>query len=119
MASQTYDFPDHRKGDTFAGVQFTITKNGSPLDLTSASLRMEMRELTPTGSVGATFTDDSGGGLTITDAVNGVLTFDEQVVDVSALLYHYDIQITLSNGDVKSYIVGTWDIIQDVTQPAI
>ncbi len=118
MASQTYDFPDHRKGDTFAGVQFTIVKNGSPLDLTGASLRMEMRELTPTGSVGDTFTDDSDGGLTITDAANGVITFDEQVVDILAMLYYYDIEITLSNGDVKTYIVGTWIIIQDVTQPA-
>ena len=56
-------------------------------------------------------------GLLIQRELGDVYWKGEQVVDILAMLYHYDIEITLSNGDVKTYIVGTWDIIQDVTQP--
>lgn len=111
-----YDFKNHKKGDTFEGVAFTVTKNGSALDLTGASIRMQLREKSETGTLGATYTD--GDGITITDPTNGVFTFDKQIIDIRAQKYYYDIEITLASGDVKSYIYGTWTITQDVTQPA-
>jgi len=111
-----YNFKDHKKGDTFEGVTFEIKVNGSALDLTGASLKMELRALEKTGAIAATFTDSSSGGLTITDESNGIFKFDKQVIDITAQTYYYDIQITLASGDVKSYIEGTWNIVQDITQ---
>lgn len=122
MSTKTYNFKDHKKGDTFAGVQFTVIVNGVAKDLTTATLKMEMRASSKDGDLAATFTEASGGGLTLTDAANGVFKFDEQVVDLPALTYFYDIEITIPGAasvdpdEVKSYIEGTWVILQDVTQ---
>jgi hypothetical protein len=108
-----YDFPQHVKGDTFNGVQFTVTVNAVPLDLTAAHIKMDLR-LTPLGVVAESFSD--GAGITI--AVNpatGVFKFDAQVVNIPAATYYYDIEITLSNGVIKTYVGGRWTILQDIT----
>lgn len=110
--TQTYDFPDHVKGDTFEGVQFTITVNSSALNLTGATIRMQMR-LNSNAPVVKEFS--VGNGLTLTTPASGIFTFNKQVISVPPGVYYYDIQITLSNGDIKTYITGTWTIIQDIT----
>ena len=109
-----YNFKDHKKGDTFPGVSFKISVNGLPLNLTGASIKMQLRELTPTGAVGATFTDLAGITIDATPT-SGIFVFDKQVIDIPAVLYYFDIQITLASGDIKTYIEGTWNITQDRT----
>jgi hypothetical protein len=107
-----FNFPDHVKGDTFDGVLFTVKVNTVALDLTSAHIDMDLR-LEPLGIVAKTFSE--GAGITITDASNGKFRIDSQIIDISAGLYYYDIEITLSNGVVKTYVGGRWKILQDVT----
>ena len=114
MASQNYDFPNQFKGDTFGGVQFTLSRNGSPIDLTGASLEMMLR-LVKTVSPPALTLSTPSSGLTITDAVNGVFTVDKQEIDIDAGDYFYDIELTEANGDINTYIAGQWVILQDTT----
>lgn len=106
----TYDFPNHIKGDTFESIQFTVTINLSPLNLIDATIRMDLRN-------GKELIQrfDLDGGLTIKDAENGVFAFDKQVIDVEIGDHSYDIEFTLSDESVKTYIKGNWKITQDKT----
>lgn len=110
-----FNFPDHTKDDTFEGVEFILEENGSPIDLTGASIRM-MLKLTPQDDAALTVFTPSD-GLTITDAVNGIFQFDEQVISVDAGEYFYDIEVTDSGGKVTTYVSGRWIICQDITTP--
>jgi hypothetical protein len=114
MTYQTYNFPNHIKGDTFNGVEFTLEVNSVAVDLTNASILMYLKKQKAPCDVVASFSTDTT-KITITDAVNGVFQFNNQIIDVPAATYDYDIQITLNNGNVKTYIKGTWTILQDIT----
>lgn len=114
MAAGAYDFPDHIKGDTFDGVGFTITVNGVALNLTGVGIRMQLRK-GEKGSVVKEFTNAVGGGITVTNALAGKFEIDSQIIDISAATYNHDIQFTLLSGEVRTYIAGTWTIIQDIT----
>jgi len=109
--AETYNFPDHIKGDTIEAIQFTVTVNGSALDLTDAAIRMDVR--TQTGALLHTY--QIGTGFTVTNAAGGIFEFDEQIVDLTPGTNHYDIEFTLADETVKTYIAGTWVITQDVT----
>jgi hypothetical protein len=111
MAS-VYNIPTHKKGDTFTGVTFTVLVNGTPLNLTGSAIKMDIR----VGNVLKKRIDNgTTGGVTLLNAGAGVFTIDKQIIDIPARTYDYDIQFTLANGDVKTYIIGTWTIVQDIT----
>ena len=108
-----YDIPSTVKGDTFEGIEFSVIRNGSALDLTGASIKMDLR-LIPTGILGKRFA--IGSGLTLaTPPSTGIFQLDKQTVDIPANTYDYDIEITLANAEVYTWISGTWTILQDVT----
>jgi hypothetical protein len=110
--ANTYAFPPHTKGDTANSITFTINVNDSPLDLTGATARMDLRSTT--GDKLKRFS--IGSVLTILNPpTDGKLMFDQQVVDVSAGKHNYDIEITLSGAVVKTYIKGTWIILPEQT----
>ena len=109
-----YNFKDHTKGDTFKAINFTLDEDGTPVDLTGASIRM-MVKLNATDTNFALEVSTSSGGMLITDAANGAFTFEEQIIDIDAAKYVYDIEITDTNGNVNTYIKGSWHILQDVT----
>lgn len=113
----TYNISDHLKGDWFDGVQFTLINatTSTPIDLTDATIRMMLKTDKLYKSVKLF---ETGDGITITDAVNGIFQVDPQTVDYAANSYIFDIEITFLTGVVKTYITGTWDIIQDITYGA-
>ena len=113
MKQAIYNFNPHVKGDTFKAITFTVTVNDDPLDLTGASIRMQLR-LSPLHPV-AYELSTAGGNIEITDALDGKFQIKKHVIDFPAAVYHYDIEITLANGDVKTYVAGKWQITQDVT----
>ena len=109
----TYNFPDHIKGDTMQAVNFTVTVNSSALDLTGATIKMDLR--TSNGNLRKRFSSVDDDGISITNAAGGVFSVLEQIIDVPAMTYNYDIEITLSDDTVNTYISGTWTILQDQT----
>ena len=113
MATE-YNFPNQYRGDTFEGIQFTINKNGSPLDLTGASICIQVKINKTDETFVIEWTESDG--ITITDAVNGVFQIDETIIDVPAAQYQQDVQITLASGEVLTPTFGTWLIVQDVTR---
>jgi hypothetical protein len=114
MASiATYNFPDHIKGDTFSGVQFEVLVNAVPLDLTDAVITMHLKESYQAKAKEEFSTVNTK--LEITDALAGKFAFKEQIVDICAKNYVYDIEILLPNAKKYTYIKGTWKINCDVT----
>ena len=110
-----YDFSNAVKGDTFDGVLFTLTLNGVAIDLTGATIIMDLR-LTKTGTSVKRFTSVADEHITISATpTDGTFTFNDQIIDVDAADYFYDIQITFADDTVKTYIYGRWTVIQDVT----
>lgn len=109
-----YDFPDHIKGDSFSGQRFTILVNGVPLNLTNATIKMDLRGQANLATYALRFMT-SDNTIQIVDAANGVFEVRPRIIDIAPKTYFYDIEITLQDGTVKTYISGTWNIVQDIT----
>jgi len=101
-------FPNHISGNTFLGIQFEILVNSVALDLTNASIKMVLT--TPYSKTANEFSTE-GNNIAITDAVNGKFEFSEQIVTLTPNTYTYGITLTLGNGNVFTYITGSWTIL--------
>ena len=110
----TQDFT-HLKGDTFKPHRFTFTLSGSSIyDFTGAKVKIQLKRSYNDQSR-LTF-DSVTGGITILNNTSTILDFeiDEQIIDILAFNYIYDIQITM--GDVvKTWLGGNFEIIDTVT----
>lgn len=105
----------HKRGDTFNEVPFEMLLNGTAIDLTDSIIRMQLRK--ECGGIPVlTLTSVDSAGITITDAINGKFKINEQIIDVASCLYQYDIEIKFSDGVVKTWISGTFNIICDITR---
>ena len=115
MAAQQYNFPSHKRGDTFNGVSFQVLVDGQPLDLTGASLRMQVRQNPKSPKPSAEFTLDNQ-GLLLTNAPEGRFQFPAQIINLQPYDYYYDIEFTLASGVRKTWITGRWPITSDVSR---
>ena len=117
-----YQFPDHKKGDTFGEVSFTITSKSpttlvvAPIDLTGALVRIQFKKDKRSQCPALELNSLAGGGITITTPLEGKFRIDKRVIDIEAGTYEYDVEITLANGEVHTYVEGTLTILQDVTR---
>lgn len=100
-----------KRGNTFNGVRFTISLNGSVLDLTGATISVQFRKSYTSPAV---LTLTVGNGITITNPTGGQFNIDSQIFWMLPDAYQYEIRITLSTGVVKSWIGGTATIIEDL-----
>ena len=98
------------KGDTFNGVRFTLSP---PTDLTGATIRTQFRRGGKSAKAEKELT--TGAGITVEDEVNGVFVWDPFIMNLAVATYYYDVEITFATGEVKTYIEGTIDIIQDTS----
>jgi hypothetical protein len=111
----TYVIPKHRRGDTWNGINsIVITSDGSPVNLTGASIKMELREDIDAPVALTLSTED--GTIVINDPLQGTLTIPPILIDIPFGNYLYDLQITFANGVVKTYLLGTWEIVADITK---
>jgi hypothetical protein len=107
----TYDFPKHIKGDTWPQSTFTVVVNDVAKDLTGASIAMKVRDCNNTVLLSLT----NGAGITITVPASGKFQIDAQILDIAAGVHSYDIEITFSDGTVKTWIAGKLTVTQDKT----
>jgi hypothetical protein len=107
----------HIKGDTFDEVYFSIKINSVALDLTNSVIKMQLRKdaYDHTTPASLTLTSVANNGITITQASLGRFKINAQIIDIDVYNYSYDLQITQSNGVVKTFIKGFFDIIIDIT----
>ena len=104
----------HIKADTFEAVNFEINVDDVPVDLSDTTIRMQLRKEYG-GVVGLSLTSVANAGITITDAANGLFRINQQIIDIPAFNYIYDIEFNF-DGVVKTYISGNFLIKNDVTR---
>ena len=113
---QIYDIPNHLRGDTWSGIsEISISKDDIPLVLTGASVLMQFRKDVDSPVTLELSTDN--GGIVITDAPNGKIRVVETLILMQYGTYQYDLQVTLVDGFVKTYLKGTWKIVADISHP--
>lgn len=122
---ETYNFQNHKKGDTFKAKSFEIiieTKNTlgevistAPLNLTGARIRMHLKLNNRPETIATKIFDTLDSSIIITSPLNGKFEIVEQVIDIPAAVYVYDTEIILQSGEIDTYMEGKWQILQDVT----
>lgn len=115
MTTETLNLSAY-KGTTWNGFQMSITRNGTPLDLTGAELLMQLRKEAASSTVALEFSNEEGAEYSI--QTNSVSSFsvDPAIIDISACNYDYDFRITLSDSTVLVPFKGTFAIIQNVSR---
>lgn len=107
----------HLKGDTFDEVNFEVKINNVAVDLTGAVLKMQLRKdaYDHTTAPTLSLTSVANAGITITQPTLGKFKINQQIIDIEVFNYFYDIQLTFSNGVVKTYVNGFFDVLIDVS----
>lgn len=129
-APAIYRMLDHYKGDTFDGVRFSLFNKSdeSPIDLTNTNIKIQFRKDKIDGTLMKEVTIGYGITLITSEQVyndetleydtvtyNNVLQIDPFLLDWEQRTYYYDVEVTFSNGVVKTYIKGTQAILQDTS----
>lgn len=102
-----------RRGDTFVLKSNVKDSDGTAIDLTLYTYKMEVREYDD-GPVVIASTD-----ITISGTNVGVLTvtISSTNMQVDAGTYVYGLQATLtSDSTVETWLYGTFDVVQDIVQ---
>lgn len=106
----------HIKGDTFDEVNFELKINDAIVNLTGATIRMQLRTNVNDVTPALSLTSVANAGITINAPTLGQFKINQQIIDIAIGNYLYDIQITYSSGVVKTYIKGTFTITQEITR---
>jgi hypothetical protein len=110
------DFPniEHYKGDSFKQIPMVYKVNGVVQNLTGAIIRMQLRKERD-GVSYLELTSVANAGITITDAVNGAFKINEQIIEIQAGNYVYDMEFNIG-GVIETLIKGDFLITNDVTR---
>lgn len=118
MNPGTYNFPHHRRGDTFNGHSFEINQNGDPVDFTGAEISIQFRTTGESRNIILEWSTDDG-SITISGAENNVIEMDAKTgeeMNVTPGTYKYDIQVILASGVTNTYVKGSMKIVNDITR---
>ena len=114
LVEQIYIIPDHLRGDTWDGIpEIIINKDGVPLNLEDGGVLIQFRKDVDKPVLLELST--ANGGVVFTDAANGKFSIPPRIVSIPPATYQYDIQVTDTIGNVKTYIKGTWTIVGDIS----
>lgn len=105
-----------RKGDTWRGFSMSISKNGTPFNLTGSVMLMQLKKKAYDTEAVLEFSNLSAADYSITSTSVSSFTVDETILDIYANDYVYDFQITLADTSVITPFQGTFTIIQDVSR---
>jgi hypothetical protein len=108
----TYDIPQHTSGDTWKGIPaITISRNGSALDLTGAYAEMHVKFQIDAPNV-VSFTTTNSAIRIITPATSGILQIPARIISVPPANYIWSLVVTLSSGEVDTFVTGKWPIVK-------
>ena len=68
------------------------------------------------GKIYLSLTSVASAGLTITNASQGRFKINNQIINIDSGVYLYDIEITFSNGEVKTWVSGEFNVKCDITR---
>lgn len=105
----TPSYNKYRKGDTYNGRKITF-----PFDMTGVNVLIQFKE-----SLSSTLTFEyktEDGTITVPNPINGEIFLMPRIMEYPANTYNYDIQLTFTNGSVKSYAQDKLIIFTDVSR---
>lgn len=118
---ERYDINVYKR-DTWDGISLTMNytdANGNvtgPMDLTDTNITLQVKINASDDDSVLQFSTSSG-SITITDATNGKFRINATNINLNAGTYYYDIQFNfVGSNKIKTYIYGTFNVTQDVTQ---
>lgn len=114
MTPDKYNFKPRKRGDTFNGISFEISRNDLPVDFTGATAKMQLRR-TPLDEVVLEWNSESG-SITFLDNVITLGEKNKTQMLIPAAVYLFDLEVTLGNGVTNTYVEGTFEILNDITQ---
>jgi len=103
------------RGDTFKSYEFEILIDSQKLDLTDAVVKIDIKK-DACSLPALTLTSVNDNGIIITEPENGRFKIIEQIINIPAFNYQYDIQITLANGTVNTWVGGLFQVINTITE---
>ena len=103
------------RGDTIEQLNFTVLINGAaPID-TIAEVAIDLRRR---GGRLYRYDSTGTGDSPIVIDGNGQFHIPEHILDIPGARYDYDIELTFTDGTVKTYVRGTWELKEDITKDA-
>ncbi|MFO0089295.1 MAG: hypothetical protein ACK518_00530 [bacterium] len=101
------------RGDTWSGITLDIKNSGVPIDLTGATIRINLFHACGTKKQ----LYSGGGGITITDPVNGVFQINSiNRLDWEIGKHNGDCEITYSNTIRTTYCIVNVTVTDDITK---
>lgn len=100
------------KNDTWQQV-FSLTANNSAINLSAATVTIQVRTTATSPTAALTLTE--GAGITVGGSLNNQITL-KKIVDISAGVYVWDLQVLYGDGTVKTYLEGSFEVYEDVTK---
>lgn len=114
----TYNFPAHRRGDTFGGQLFSFREEINdvlvPIDLTGTSIILQLKILENCKFSFEFSTENLL--ITLPDPAMGQVYLESTIIDILEGLYLYDMQITFPDGVVRTWIKGNWPITKRISR---
>jgi hypothetical protein len=107
---------EHLKGNEFMGRVFEfISSDTSVFNFSDAQPKIQLKKSTKEEAV---LTWTVGSGLTILSRTTTTIRFqiDPQIIDIFPFKYVYDILLDMTVGGPKTWIGGTFHIVDTVTQ---
>jgi hypothetical protein len=100
-----------KRNDTFLKVLTFLDSDSNPVDLSSATLKMQIRKSFDT-AVLLEFTE--GAGLTVSGAGNNIVTISKLITIPIPGTYQYDLQADFGSM-VRTYMEGSFTVTPDIT----
>ena len=106
------------KGSTQKEKKFTLTDDNGPVDLTGASIKMQLKTQ-PDGPVEYEFssTGISPEFVIDEDPLSGIFRMVEMVITINPFNYIYDLQIHLNSGVKLTPMRGFYPVEAEITYP--
>lgn len=104
-----------RRGTTWQGIQVTINRNASPLNLTGSTITMKMkRRGSMRSDAPALSLSSPSSGIVITNAAGGSFTISPVIIDAAGGLYDWECDILLASGEKQTWLGGTFTMEDDL-----
>jgi hypothetical protein len=102
------------KSNTWSQI-FLLTANTVPINLSTATVKIQIRKTITSTNAELTLTEAVGGGITVGGINSNMITINKDI-DLAAGNYVYDMAVEFSNTNIKTYIWGNFIVYQDITQ---
>lgn len=109
-----YDIVGLKRGDTWSGLKIEVEYDDVPVDITDYEIKLQVREKYDAPDALITISD--GNGISFDPSDVSAFFIDPLLIECKPGRHCYDVQFTLPNGHIKTYLKGSFIVTPDITQ---